>query len=60
MNASGVIHFRSDRAVIHVSHSLPVELDGEPIEMNTPLEYAVQKKRLKVLIPSTASQRLFS
>lgn len=60
INASGVIHFRADSAVFKVSHELPVEMDGEPIEMIPPLEYSVRKKSLKVLIPRSKSQRLFT
>jgi diacylglycerol kinase (ATP) len=60
INASGVVHFRSDQATFFAGESFPVQFDGEPVQMSSPLKFTVKKKTLKVLVPSGTNPRLFS
>lgn len=60
VEAEGVVHFRASEANFKTATKLPMQIDGEPVMMDTPLRFRVRRKSLKVLVPSDASLRVFS
>lgn len=60
VDAEGVYHFRANEAVFEMENGLPIQLDGEPKVLDSPLEFCVQKKALKVLVPSDVNPDLFA
>ena len=59
VDTEGVYHFRASEAVFEMDNGLPIQLDGEPKVLDSPLEFRVQKKALKVLVPSDVNPDLF-
>ncbi len=59
MSSSGVDHLQSDQAIFHTPANVQVLLDGETVEMQSPLEFRVHKQILKVLVPSGFESGLF-
>jgi diacylglycerol kinase family enzyme len=43
-----------------MENGLPIQLDGEPLVLDSPLEFSVQKKALKVLVPADVNPDLFT
>jgi diacylglycerol kinase (ATP) len=60
VNAEGVVHFAAPEAIFEAEGSLPLQVDGEPLSMNSPLHFSVHKQALRVLIPGDAGPHLFS
>lgn len=60
VDAPGVVHFRAAEAVFESRSALPMQCDGEPYNMDAPIEFAVRKRALKVLVPSEEGGRAFS
>ena len=60
VDAKGVFHFRASEAVFEMDDGLPIQFDGEPKVLDSPLEFKVQKKALKVLVPSDVRSHLFA
>ena len=52
VEAEGVSHFRASEAVFELESGLPIQFDGEPKVLASPLEFRVKRKTLKVLVPS--------
>ena len=49
--SSGVDHLQSDHVIFNTYANAPVLLDGETMEMQSPLEFKVHKQVLKILVP---------
>jgi YegS/Rv2252/BmrU family lipid kinase len=60
VEAQGVSHFRASKAYFELEDGLPIQFDGEPMVLTSPLEFAVQRKALKILTPSDVKPELFS
>jgi YegS/Rv2252/BmrU family lipid kinase len=60
VTAEGVVHFTAEEATFEVDGILPLQCDGEPISMSSPLNFRVRKQALRVLIPSDAGPHLFT
>lgn len=60
VEAEGVYHFRASEAVFELDNGLPIQFDGEPKVLDSPLEFSVRRKALKVLVPSDVDPDLFS
>ncbi len=60
VSAEGVVHFTSDEATFEVDGIMPLQCDGEPISMSSPLNFRVRKQVLRVLIPSDGGPHLFT
>ncbi len=60
VDAEGVYHFRASEAVFEMDDGLPIQFDGEPKVLESPLEFSVQRKMLKVLVPSDVDPDLFA
>lgn len=60
VSAEGVVHFAASEAVFETQGSVPLQCDGEPCTMTSPLNFSVRKQALRVLIPSDAGPHLFS
>jgi len=60
VDAEGVDHFRASEAVFEMENGLPIQFDGEPLVLDSPLEFSVQKKALKVLVPGDVNPDLFA
>lgn len=58
-SSSSVDHPQSDHAIFHTSANVPVLLDGETMEMQSPLEFKVHNRVLKILLPSEFESGLF-
>ncbi|MGH2627916.1 MAG: diacylglycerol/lipid kinase family protein, partial [Anaerolineales bacterium] len=57
----GIAHFQAGEATFESDVlSLPMHVDGEPIEMQTPLHFQVHPKALRVLVPEALQPRVFS
>jgi YegS/Rv2252/BmrU family lipid kinase len=60
VDAEGVYHFRASEAVFEMDDGLPIQFDGEPKVLESPLEFSVRRKVLKVLVPSDVDPGMFS
>ncbi len=60
VTAQGVVHFTASEATFEIEGMLPLQCDGEPISMSSPLQFAVRKQALRVLIPNDAGPHLFT
>jgi YegS/Rv2252/BmrU family lipid kinase len=60
VSAEGVVHFAAPEAIFEAEGALPMQCDGEPINMASPLHFKVRKQALRVLTPSDAGPHLFS
>ena len=60
VDAEGVDHFRASEAVFEMENGLPIQFDGEPLVLDSPLEFSVHKKALKVLVPGDVNPDLFA
>jgi diacylglycerol kinase family enzyme len=60
VDAPGIVHFRAADAIIEADANLPMQFDGEPVNMQSPLRFEVRKQALKVLVPSEEAGRAFS
>jgi YegS/Rv2252/BmrU family lipid kinase len=60
VTAEGVVHFTAAEATFEADGMLPLQCDGEPMNMSSPLHFRVRKQALRVLIPSDAGPHLFS
>ncbi len=60
VDAEGVYNFQASEAVFELEDGLPMQCDGEPKILDSPLEFSVQKKALKVLVPSDVDPDLFA
>lgn len=60
VDAEGIIHFRAKEATFEAGGQLPMQCDGEPCNMDSPILFEVRKQALKVLIPTGDRTRLFS
>ena len=60
VEAEGVSHFRASEAVFELENGLPIQFDGEPKILTSPLEFRVKRKTLKVLVPSDVDPDLFA
>jgi len=60
VDAPGVVHFRASEARFEAQGELPMQCDGEPIQMASPLHFRIRKKALRVLVPADAGPHLFS
>jgi YegS/Rv2252/BmrU family lipid kinase len=60
VSSEGVVHFAASEATFEVEGELPMQCDGEPIYVNSPLHFKVRKQALRVLTPSDAGPHLFS
>ena len=58
-SSSSVDHLQSDRAIFHTLANVPVLLDGETVEMQSPFEFKVHKQVLKILVTSGLESELF-
>jgi YegS/Rv2252/BmrU family lipid kinase len=60
VDAPGVVHFRASEAIFEAKDDLPMQYDGEPKLVSSPLEFKVRRQVLKVLVPSEEGGRAFS
>lgn len=60
VKAEGVVHFAASEATFETDGPLPLQCDGEPCQMASPLSFSVRKQALRVLIPNDAGPHLFS
>jgi diacylglycerol kinase family enzyme len=60
VDAEGVTHFRASEAVFEMEDGLPIQIDGEPLILDSPLAFSVHKKALKVLVPGDVNPDLFA
>ncbi len=60
VDASGVDHFRAEEATFITKSSMPMQFDGEPLMIDSPIRFKVHRRALRVLVPAGTEQRLFS
>ncbi|TFH37901.1 MAG: diacylglycerol kinase family lipid kinase [Anaerolineales bacterium] len=60
VSAEGVVHFSASEATFEADGDLPLQCDGEPWNIRSPISFRVRKQALRVLIPSDAGPHLFS
>lgn len=60
VEAEGVYNFQASEAVFELENGLPIQCDGEPKVLDSPLEFSVRRKALKVLVPSDVDPALFA
>jgi YegS/Rv2252/BmrU family lipid kinase len=60
VEAEGVYNFQASEAVFELENGLPMQCDGEPKVLASPLEFSVRRKALKVLVPSDVDPALFA
>ena len=59
VDAPGVVHFRAGEATFEIETDTPMQLDGEPWVMESPIQFNIRRKVLRVLVPADVSSRLF-
>jgi len=60
ISAPGVDHFRAQEATFITKSSMPMQFDGEPLTIDSPIEFKVHRRALRVLVPAGTEPRLFS
>jgi YegS/Rv2252/BmrU family lipid kinase len=60
VDASGVEYFRANEAVFEASTKMPMQLDGEPNVMQSPVQFRVRRQVLRVLVPEKTGPRIFT
>ena len=60
VDAEGVHNFQASEAVFEMDNGLPMQFDGEPMILDSPLKFSIQRKSLKVLVPSDVDPDLFA
>lgn len=60
VDAEGVFNFRASEAVFELDNGVPLQFDGEPKVLDSPLEFSIQNKVLRVLVPSDVNSNLFA
>jgi diacylglycerol kinase (ATP) len=60
VDASGVEHFKAQEVTFSAKTSMPIQLDGEPIILTSPVQFRVHRRVLRVLVPAERDPRLFS
>lgn len=59
-DAPEMVHFKSSQATFEAEGELPMQFDGEPAMMTSPVEFTVRSRVLRVLVPKTTTSELFS
>ena len=59
VDAPGVIHFRTGEATFEADTDMPMQLDGEPWVMGSPIQFNVRRRVLRVLVPADVGSGLF-
>lgn len=59
VDAPGVFHFKSAEATFSAPRSFPLQFDGEPINVESPVRFAVRPRDLRVLVPAKKEFDLF-
>ncbi len=59
-DAPGIVHFRSDRATFEASGLLPMQFDGEPLQLNAPVEFETRRRVLRVIVPQGGWKDVFT
>jgi len=60
VDADGVYNFQASEAVFELDDELPIQYDGEPKILDAPLNFTIQKRALKVLVPKDVDPKLFA
>ncbi len=60
VDAPGIFNFQAQNVTFHSEDRLAMQLDGEPEVLNSPIEFSVRKKILRVLVPEGGNPKLFS
>jgi diacylglycerol kinase (ATP) len=60
VDAPGVVHFRAKEAIFETEASMMMQFDGEPITIESPARFHVERRVLRVLVPADGGPRLFS
>lgn len=53
LDAPGVVHFQSASATFEADHQITMHFDGEPLVVESPLQFKTLKRSLKVLMPKS-------
>jgi diacylglycerol kinase family enzyme len=57
----GIAHFQSREATFESDAGIiPMHVDGEPIEMNSPIHFRIHSKSLRVLVPEAVQPEVFT
>lgn len=60
IDAPGIVHFRASEAVFEADGDLPMQCDGEPYPIKSPIQFEVRKQVLNVFVPAEYDKRAFS
>lgn len=55
-----MVHFTAARASFEAASPLPMQFDGEPAVLSSPVEFRVEPRVLRVLVPKVITSELFS
>ncbi|MGD8604148.1 MAG: YegS/Rv2252/BmrU family lipid kinase [Anaerolineales bacterium] len=59
LDGPGLVNFRSAEATFELSGQVPMQLDGEPVICQVPLEFSVQPQAVNVIVPASARASIF-
>jgi len=59
IDAPGVVHFRAGEATFEAEINMPMQIDGEPWVMESPIKFHVRRRVLRVLVPADVTSGLF-
>lgn len=59
LDGPGLVNFRSAEATFELSGQVPLQLDGEPVNCQAPLEFSVSPRSVNVIVPASARASIF-
>lgn len=59
LDGPGLVNFRSAEAVFNLPGEVPIQLDGEPVSCQVPIEFSVYPQALNVIVPASARASIF-
>jgi diacylglycerol kinase (ATP) len=59
LDAPGIVNFQASSATFESDSAPVLQMDGEPVHLEWPLQFGVKARKLKVLVPASGGADLF-
>jgi diacylglycerol kinase family enzyme len=59
VDAPGVVHFQAAEATFQCAYPLPVQQDGEPVQVGSFAAFSTRARTLRLLVPEGIPARMF-
>jgi diacylglycerol kinase (ATP) len=60
VDSPGVVHFQTQEAVFESNQAISMQLDGEPLQLQTSCAFSVRPRALNVIVPRPGGPQVFS